>query len=123
MLEYKTVKYHIPQQGIYLYARTNEGKTEMIVLNSTDQEQTLPSEHYNALTNGRKTGTEIASGKQVDFTRNLVLPARQSLVIEILRVSLQKETEWTEYLEKAVPDCRRAGEQPFCLLHLLVVSS
>ena len=55
MLEYKTVKYHIPQQGIYLYARTNEGKTEMIVLNSTDQEQTLPSEHYNALTNGRKT--------------------------------------------------------------------
>lgn len=50
MLEYKTVKYHIPQQGIYLYARTNEGKTEMIVLNSTDQEQTLPSEHYNALT-------------------------------------------------------------------------
>lgn len=70
MLEYKTVKYHIPQQGIYLYARTNEGKTEMIVLNSTDQEQTLPSEHYNALTNGRKTGTEIASGKQVDFTRN-----------------------------------------------------
>ena len=41
MLEYKTVKYHIPQQGIYLYARTNEGKTEMIVLNSTDQEQTL----------------------------------------------------------------------------------
>lgn len=82
MLEYKTVKYHIPQQGIYLYARTNEGKTEMIVLNSTDQEQTLPSEHYNALTNGRKTGTEIASGKQVDFTRNLVLPARQLLVIE-----------------------------------------
>lgn len=82
MLEYKTVKYHIPQRGIYLYARTNEGKTEMIVLNSTDKEQTLPSEHYNALTNGRKTGTEIASGKQVDFTRNLVLPARQSLVIE-----------------------------------------
>ena len=86
----------------------------------TDQEQTLPSEHYNALTNGRKTGTEIASGKQVDFTRNLVLPARQSLGHRIL-ILPPKETEWTEYLEKAVPDCCRAGEQPFCLLHLLVV--
>lgn len=39
MSENKTVKYHIPEQGIYLYARTSEGKTEMIVLNSTDREQ------------------------------------------------------------------------------------
>ena len=31
MSENKTVKYHIPEQGIYLYARTSEGKTEMIV--------------------------------------------------------------------------------------------
>ena len=33
MSENKTVKYHIPEQGIYLYARTSDGKTEMIVLN------------------------------------------------------------------------------------------
>ena len=50
MSENKTVKYHIPEQGIYLYARTSDGKTEMIVLNSTDKEQVLPSQHYNALT-------------------------------------------------------------------------
>ena len=55
MSENKTVKYHIPEQGIYLYARTSDGKTEMIVLNSTDKEQVLPSHsrlqrrynHYN----------------------------------------------------------------------------
>ena len=35
-MEKKTVKYHIPQHGIYMYARTNSGKTELIVLNSTD---------------------------------------------------------------------------------------
>ena len=35
----KTVKYYIPQKGVYLYAYTQNGKTEMIVLNSTDSEQ------------------------------------------------------------------------------------
>ena len=31
-MEKKTVKYHIPQHGIYMYARTNSGKTELIGL-------------------------------------------------------------------------------------------
>ena len=45
----KTVKYYIPQKGVYLYAYTQNGKTEMIVLNSTDSEQVLSAEHYNVL--------------------------------------------------------------------------
>lgn len=82
MSENKTVKYHIPEQGIYLYARTSEGKTEMIVLNSTDKEQVLPSSHYQALTKEFKEGKVVSTGKKIDFTQNLTLSARQSLVIE-----------------------------------------
>lgn len=82
MSENKTVKYHIPQQGIYVYARSNEGKTEMIVLNSTDKEQVLPNQHYNILTKDYKEGKDITSGKIVDFTQNLILSAHQSLIIE-----------------------------------------
>ena len=58
MLENKTVKYHIPQNGIYVYVRTNESKTEMIVLNSTDKEQVLPNNHYNILTKDHKEGKD-----------------------------------------------------------------
>lgn len=82
MSENKTVKYHIPEQGIYVYARTSEGKTEMIVLNSTDKEQVLPSRHYNALTQNNKQGTILTTGKKVDFAQNLIIPANQSLIIE-----------------------------------------
>ena len=45
-MEKKTVKYHIPQHGIYMYARTNSGKTELIVLNSTTAEQVVANNHY-----------------------------------------------------------------------------
>ena len=82
MSENKTVKYHIPEQGIYVYARTNNGKTEMIVLNSTDQEQVLPSQHYNALTQDSKEGTILTTGKKVKFNQNLTVPANRSLIIE-----------------------------------------
>lgn len=43
MAENKTVKYHIPHRGIYMYSHVHEGKTEMIVLNSTGSEQILVS--------------------------------------------------------------------------------
>ena len=82
MLENKTVKYHIPQNGIYVYVRTNESKTEMIVLNSTDKEQVLPNNQYNILTKDHKEGKDISSGKKVDFTQNLILAAHQSMIIE-----------------------------------------
>lgn len=37
MAENKTVKYHIPHRGIYMYSHVHEGKTEMIVLNTLVQ--------------------------------------------------------------------------------------
>ena len=69
MAENKTVKYHIPHRGIYMYSHVHEGKTEMIVLNSTGSEQILDSECYTVLT-------------KIDLTKNLVISPRKSLIIE-----------------------------------------
>ena len=54
----------------------------MIVLNSTDKEQVLPSRHYNALTQGTKEGKIITTGKKVNLNQNLTVPANRSLIIE-----------------------------------------
>lgn len=82
MVDNKTVKYHIPEQGIYVYARMNGGKHEMILLNSTSKEQTVSSRHYNRLTEGNKIGIEVGSGRKVDFSKNLILAAGQSMIIQ-----------------------------------------
>ncbi len=79
----KTVTHHIPEMGIYLYARTMNRKTSLIVLNSSDQEQVLPQQHFQAITNNRKQGVELGSKKQVDLTQSLTLAARQSMIIEL----------------------------------------
>lgn len=83
-MEKKTVKYHIPQHGIYMYARTNSGKTELIiVLNSTNAEQVVANNHYRIMTNDSKSGKELISGKKIDLTKNMTVGARQSLIIEL----------------------------------------
>ena len=79
-MEKKTVKYHIPQHGIYMYARTNSGKTELIVLNSTNTEQVVANKYYRMMTNDSKSGKELVSGKKIDLTRNMTVGARQSLL-------------------------------------------
>ena len=75
-MEKKTVKYHIPQHGIYM-------KTELIVLNSTDAEQVVANDHYRIMTNDSKSGKELISGKKIDLTKNMTVGARQSLIIEL----------------------------------------
>ena len=82
MAENKTVKYHIPHRGIAMYAHVYEGKTEMIVLNSTGSEQILDSECYTVLTKDSKEGRDVSSGKKIDLTKNLVISPRKSLIIE-----------------------------------------
>ena len=72
-MEKKTVK----------YARTNSGKTELIVLNSTDAEQVVANDHYRIMTNDSKSGKELISGKKIDLTKNMTVGARQSLIIEL----------------------------------------
>ena len=79
----KNDKYNNPQNGIYMYARTNSGKTELIVLNSTNAEQVVESDHYRMMTNDSKSGKELVSGKKIDLTKNMTVGARQSLIIEL----------------------------------------
>lgn len=82
-MEKKTVKYHIPQCGIYMYARTESGKTELIILNSTNAEQIVANEHYRMMTNDSTSGKELISGKKIDLTGSMTVGARQSLIIEL----------------------------------------
>ena len=62
--------------------RKVEGRTELIVLNSTDNEQILNNNHFKGLVNECVRGKEIASGKTIDLTKNIVVPARKSVIIE-----------------------------------------
>ena len=82
MADKKTVKHHVPHAGIYLYARMQGDKHEMIILNSTDKVQTLDNNHYNTITGDHSYGVIVTSGERVDFSQHISLDAREKLIIE-----------------------------------------
>ena len=82
MTSVRTVKYHVPNQGLYVYSRENGDKIELIILNSTNSEQVLENDHYQVLTKEKRTGRNVRNGNLVDLQRPLVLSAGQSLIIE-----------------------------------------
>jgi Cyclo-malto-dextrinase C-terminal domain. len=79
-----TMKHFIPQNGIYVYIRSFEGKAAMVILNGTNKEQVLPIKHYNeVLNNNATTGKDIISEKNVDLTKDITLNPKQSMIIEL----------------------------------------
>ncbi len=80
----KTVRHSVPAGGIYVYVRTHkEGRSELIILNGTNDEQDFPIHQYKDILNGYRYGQELVSGKKIDLTKNMQLNARQSLIIEL----------------------------------------
>jgi glycosidase len=78
-----TMKHFIPQNGIYVYVRSFEGKAAVVILNGTNKEQVLPVKHYNEVINNATTGMDIISEKNIDLTKDITLNPKQSMIIEL----------------------------------------
>ena len=79
----QTVRHNVPAGGIYVYVRKHQGKSELIILNGTNDAQELPIHQYKEILDGSQYGQELVSGKKIDLTKNMQLNARQSLIIEL----------------------------------------
>jgi hypothetical protein len=83
-MESKTQKHYIPEHGVYMYARTEAGQRELIVLNNTDEEQVVDRKHFHRmLEENHITGTVVHNGSEIDLSKSMTVGARQSLVIKL----------------------------------------
>ena len=78
-----TMKHFIPQNGIYVFARSFEGKTALVILNGTSKEQILPIKSYSEVIKNAATGKDIISEGNIDLTKDLKLSPRQSMIVEL----------------------------------------
>lgn len=77
------MKHFIPQQGVYAYARSYEGKTVFVLLNGTDQPVELNMQPYAEVVGDATQGHDVISDAIVTWGETLALPARANLVIEL----------------------------------------
>ncbi len=77
------MKHFIPQQGVYAYARSYEGKTVLVLLNGTDKVVELNMTPYAEVLNGATEGRDVVSGSAIVLSETLTLPARGNMILEL----------------------------------------
>lgn len=67
----------------YVYARTDDQHTALIILNGSDQEQTVPMSRFSEVTHGFTTGRNVVSGERLDIREKVKIQPRGVLVMDL----------------------------------------
>ena len=55
----------------------------MVVLSGTDNEQILDVKYYQDAMQGRTRAIDCLTGEEYDFSKNIVVPARGTILVEL----------------------------------------
>ncbi|KAK8886846.1 hypothetical protein M9Y10_037879 [Tritrichomonas musculus] len=72
-----------PTDGIYLYQRSYNNKSAIIVTNGMDSRKLLRCRHYKEILNNEHLGTDIFTKREIDFTNDFTLESREVLVLDM----------------------------------------
>lgn len=72
-----------PDNGTYTYFRYNDKQTVMVVMNKQSEPVTLDLARFREVLPQGKTATDVISGKTIKLDKQLSVPARGTLVLDI----------------------------------------
>ncbi|CAN7700995.1 alpha-amylase family glycosyl hydrolase [Pseudoduganella sp. LjRoot289] len=72
-----------PEQDSYVYFRYDGAKKVMVALNRNARPVTLQTARFHEMLSGVPGGTDVASGKRYALEREVTLPARSALILEL----------------------------------------
>ena len=67
----------------YVYARTSNDNTVLVILNGSNQEQILSPHKYFEVIGNAVSGKEIISDKKIDLKKEITIPAKGVYIIEL----------------------------------------
>lgn len=77
------LKHFAPNEGVYVYFRTNEKETVMVILNKNTQEKTIATDRFSEVMGKCTSGKEVISGTNITDLKSLKIPAMSALIIEL----------------------------------------
>jgi glycosidase len=78
----KTTHY-IPENNVYVYFRYTDTKTVMVVVNNSDNNQTIKMNRFQENTEKFSTGKDILSSKTIDLKQDLTIESKSVLILEL----------------------------------------
>lgn len=78
----KTTHY-IPENNVYVYFRFTDTKTVMVVVNNSDNNQTIKTNRFHENIEKFSTGKDILSSKTIDLKQDLTIESKSVLILEL----------------------------------------
>ena len=73
----------IPYQGVYVIARTLDGRAVMTIVNGRRTRGEVDVNRYKEIIKDKTTARDVITGETVDLTKNIPLGSRQTLIVEL----------------------------------------
>ena len=78
-----------PDRGTYTYFRYDDKKIIMVVLNKNSSDVALATERFRQILPANSSATDVLAGASIDLSKQVTVPARSVLILEIKQASLQ----------------------------------
>ena len=73
----------IPVDGVYVVARSLNGKAILTVLNGTSHQKKMQVARYAEIIKSTTTAKNILTGRNIDLTKDVTLQPRATMILEI----------------------------------------
>ena len=83
MIHTGKMMHYIPENNVYVYFRYNEKETVMVVINNSNEKQTIKTKRFAESIQNHQSGQDILSGKSVDLKNDIAIEAKSALVLEL----------------------------------------
>jgi hypothetical protein len=79
-----SLQHYMPENnGVYVYARIKDDQRVLVMLNGTNAEKTVQMDRFRESTDQFTSGKDILSGKEIDISKSVSIPARGVYVIDL----------------------------------------
>lgn len=72
-----------PQNGTYAYFRYNDKEAVMVVMNKNSNAVSINTKRFSEIIKERKQGINILTGEKLSIDREIIIPAKSALILEI----------------------------------------
>lgn len=73
----------VPENNVYVYFRHNDEKTVMVMINASQEEQTLDMSRFSERMDGFTRGFEVTTEQVMESISEITIPARKAFVVEL----------------------------------------
>jgi len=83
VLQNGMMKQFIPENGLYVYFRSNNEKTVMVIVNNNTEAKELNLSRFGEILSGKSIGTEITTGKTYELQNSVSISGKTVLILDV----------------------------------------